>query len=147
MHDYLKGTKLLLLVAGIIEIAVGLLHFAMPTFVYTSAGFSSLTHVESNFVTLVIYAVGILLIAFGTVTILFSRHLERHLNLALYYVIIKTFLWSGRVILELLYPIKLNMFYIDPFAVIVLPGLIIELLLFVIITLQITKILKMKKSD
>jgi hypothetical protein len=59
----------ILIAAGIIEIAVGLLHFAMPYFAYQSKGFTLLQSAELDFVTLCIFAIGILLIAFGTITI------------------------------------------------------------------------------
>jgi len=120
---------------------VGLLHFAMPYFVYQIKGLSLLQPNEINFVTLVVFAVGILLVAFGSLTILFSRKVESMIEVLYYYVVIKTVLWVGRVALELLYPINLNMFYVEPFTMIVLPGLVIELLLFVVSLVLIKKIL------
>jgi len=132
MEKKINITKKILLVAGIIEIAVGLLHFVMPFFAYQAKGFSLLDTNEINFVTLVVFAVGILLVAFGAITILFSRNLESTIEVLYYYIVIKTVLWTGRVVLELIYPVNLNMFYIEPFTLVVLPGLIIELLLFAV---------------
>ena len=131
MNTQIDRLKTVLLVAGVIEIAVGLLHFGMPYFAYQSAGFMGLDSAEINFVTLIIYAVGILLIAFGCVTVLFGRQIKSTLNILTSYLVIKIALWAGRVLLELIYPVELSMFYIDPFTYIVLPGLIFELLLFV----------------
>ncbi|MDQ6984185.1 MAG: hypothetical protein Q9M44_05675 [Ghiorsea sp.] len=140
MENQINLTKQILLAAGIIEIAVGLLHFAMPFFVYQTKGFSLLQPNEINFVTLVIFAVGILLVAFGSLTILFSSKLESMIEVLYYYVVIKTILWVGRVGLELLYPINLSMFYVEPFTLIVLPGLIIELILFAVSIVLIKKV-------
>jgi len=137
-------TKNVLLVAGIIEIAVGLLHFAMPSFAYQAKGFSLLQPDEISFVTLVIFAVGILLVAFGSLTILFSRKVESIIEVLYYYVVIKTILWIGRVVLELLYPVNLSMFYVEPFTLIVLPGLLIELLLFIVSVVLVKKIMVAK---
>ena len=144
MVKQINLTKQILLVAGIIEIAVGLLHFAMPFFAYQAKGFSLLEPNEINFVTLVVFAVGILLVAFGAITILFSRKLESMVEVLYYYVVIKTILWAGRVILELIYPVNLSMFYVEPFTLAVLPGLIVELLLFVVSVVLIRKIMVAK---
>ncbi len=144
MEKQINLTKQILLAAGIIEIAVGLLHFAMPYFAYQTKGFSLLQPNETNFVTLVIFAVGILLVAFGSITILFSRKVESMIEVLYYYVVIKTILWIGRVALELLYPVNLSMFYVEPFTLVVLPGLIIELLLFVVSVVLIKKVMVAK---
>lgn len=122
----------ILILAGIVEILVGLLHFAMPYYLYQSSGFEQLNHIESDFVLLVTYAVGILLIAFGATTILLASKIHEIKEIVYYYVIIKIVLWMLRVVLELIYPVGLDMFYIEPFTLIVLPGLVVELLLFVV---------------
>jgi len=132
--------KSLLIAAGIVEILVGLLHFAMPYFIYQSNGFMNLTNIESDFVLLVIYAVAILLIAFGITTLLLAKK-QKELGLLLYYyLIIQIILWTARVILELIYPIKLDMFGVQPFTYIVLPGLIFEWSLFIYAVILLRKI-------
>ena len=132
MDKQISSLSGVLLIAGIIEFAVGLLHFAMPAFAYRSKGFSLLRADEINFVTLLIFAVGILLMAFGWLTIFLSRKVEPLIEFIHIYVLIKIVLWSGRVFLEILYPVNLNMFYVEPFTVVVLPGLIVEWFLFVV---------------
>jgi len=135
--------NLLLILAGIIEILVGSLHFAMPYFIYQSHGFMNLTNIESDFILLLTYAVGILLIAFGVTTLLLTK---KELGFLLYYyLIIQSLLWTARVILELIYPIKLDMFGVQPFTYIVLPGLIFEWSLFVIALFFIHKLIKTYK--
>lgn len=124
--------KLTLMLAGIVEILVGLVHFAMPPFLYESSGFEQLSIIESDYVLLVTYAVGILLMAFGATTILLASKIDEIKEIVYYYLLIKIALWTFRVLFEVLYPLGLNMFYIEPFTLIVMPGLIIELLLFVV---------------
>jgi len=124
--------KNILILAGTMEILVGLLHFAMPYFVYQTEGFQILNNIESNFISLLIYAVGILLVSFGFLSLLFAFHLKSMQNILFYYLIIKASLWAARVVLELVYPVELNMFYIEKFTVIVLPGLFFEALLFIL---------------
>ena len=124
-----RFVRKILVLAGIIEVAVGLLHFFMPSFVYQSPGFMTLESKEVHFVTLVIFAVGILLMAFGSVTFFMTKFADH--SLLYYYSLIKSFLWLGRVGLEIAYPIELRLFWVEPFTSIVLPGLVFELLLFV----------------
>ena len=124
--------KYILIMAGTIEISVGLLHFFMPYFLYQSKGFEQLNSIESDYLLLVTYAVGILLVAFGSTTLLFSKKIEMLKEIIFYYLLIKIILWTIRVILEILYPLGLSMFYIEPFTSIVLPGLVIELFLFIL---------------
>jgi hypothetical protein len=134
--------KNILVVAGIVEILVGLLHYGMPDYLYQSSGFEQLNQIESDYVLLVTYAVGILLIAFGGTTILLSSKINKIKEIVFYYLIIKIILWTARVFLEMIYPLKLSMFYIEPFTLIVLPGLIIELLLFIISAILLKKLIK-----
>jgi len=127
-----KKIKSILWVAGIVEILVGLLHFGMPYFLYQSSGIASLSNIELDYLFLVTYAVGILLIAFGSTTLLLSSKIEEIKEILYYYLLIQIVLWVARVSLEIIYPLGLDMFYIDPFTLIVFPGLVVELLLFVI---------------
>ena len=118
--------KKLLLIIGSIEILVGLLHFFMPLFFTKSESFLLLPNIEINYLLLVTYAVGILLIAFGATTILLSKKTKELRKILYFYMIIQALLWTARVILELMYPVELEMFGIKPFTIIVLPGLILE---------------------
>ena len=144
MAKQFKLLKPILYVAGIIEIAAGLLHFAMPEFAYRSKGFSLLQQGEIDFVTPVVFSVGILLVAFGSLTTLFAMKIESTILLLYYYLVIKTALWTARIVLELLYPVNLNMFNVEPFTTVVLPGLVFELLLFVISLTLARKIVRAK---
>ncbi len=121
----------LLKVAGFIEILVGLLHFLMPYFVDKNHYYSLSSVAENNLVTLLIFAVGILLIALGGTTILFANRLQQTIDILYYYLIMQVILWLSRVVLEVLYPVQLSFFYIDPFTLLALPALVLELLLFV----------------
>ena len=132
------NVKNILVLAGVIEILVGLLHFVMPYFAYQSHGFQMLNTNEINFVTLVIYAVGILLVAFGSVSILLAQYTQSMQKIILYYLIIKSVLWMARVVLELIYPVNLNMFFVEKFTLVILPGLVIETFLFLFAILLLT---------
>ncbi len=126
-----RWIRKLLLVAGVVELAVGALHFAMPSSAYQSKGFPNLQPDELGFVTLVTLAVGILLLAFGTFTVYLASRNVAVIEILFWYSLIKAFLWAGRVILELAYPVRLRLFSVEPFTIVVMPGLLFELLLFV----------------
>lgn len=126
-----RWTRKLLLVAGVLELAVGALHFAMPSSAYRSKGFPNLQPDELSFVTLVTLAVGILLLAFGAVTLYLASRPKAVVEILLGYSILKAFLWAGRVFLELAFPVRLRLFSVEPFTAVVMPGLVFELLLFV----------------
>ena len=120
----------ILLVAGIIEIVVGLLHFAMPYYAYQSNGFTRLQPAELDFVTLCVFAVGILLLAFGALTTFLAFRVKSATEVVFFYVVIKAIGLSARVVLEFLYPVKIGLFHIEPFTVLAMPGMIILFLLF-----------------
>ncbi len=135
----------ILMSAALIEISVGLLHFLMPYYLYDVASFHLLTENEKSFVTLLTLAIGILLVAFGSVTVLFSKNITQLLDVLFIYLLIKVALWLARVSLELLYPIELKLFYIEPFTLVVLPGVIFEFVLFIYSLYLVSKLLKRKR--
>ena len=141
MENYKNWIKNILLLAGIIEIVAGLAHFAMPYFAYQTKGFSFLHQNEIDFITLCVFAVGILS-AFGSITIFFSLKAGAVNGMLLYYTIIKSFLWLARIILEILYPVKIPLFFIGQPTMVVMPLLIFECLLFVFSVLLIVIIRK-----
>lgn len=143
MENYNDWTRRILLIAGVVEIVVGLSHFAMPYYAYQAKGFTLLNQDERNFITLCVFAVGILLMAFGILTVFFSLRFEAVNEMLLYYVIIKSVLWLGRIILEISYPVKVALFYIGQPTMVVMPLLIFEWLLFVFSAVLIAKIRRM----
>ena len=128
MKGYDNSIKRLLLIAGVAEIVVGLSHFGMPYFAYQARGFALLSQKESDFVTLCVFAVGILLIAFGSVTILFA--LNARDEMVLPYAVIQSILWLARIILEIVYPVQVSLFHIENPARVVMTLLVAEWLLF-----------------
>lgn len=95
-----------------------------------ACGFPNLRPEELSFVTLVTLAVGILLLAFGAVTVYLASRAEAIVGILFGYSLIKVFLWSGRVILEVAYPVRLRLFSVEPATAAVMPALVLELLLF-----------------
>lgn len=119
-----------LFIAGIMEIMIGISHFGMPYFVYQSDGLSALNPNETDFVTLSIFAIGILLIAFGCLTLFLAAAARKDHRILLGYCVIKSMLWLGRVSLEFMYPVKVSLYYIALPTLAVMPVLIIVCLIF-----------------
>jgi|WetSurMetagenome_2_1015567.scaffolds.fasta_scaffold857101_1 hypothetical protein len=131
MESDRSWVKNILLTAGIIEIVLGLAHFVFPYFAYQSKGYSLLNYNEIDFVTLCIFCVGILLVAFGTCTVFLSSKVETAIKIVFFYTIVKSILWTGRVILGILYPANIPLFFIEQPNIVVFPTLVFEWLLFV----------------
>ena len=131
--------KNILLLAGMLEIIIGVMHFIMPYFVYKIDNFSLLPQAEIDFIILCVLSVGILLIAFGLITILLTKKLNLIIDIMYLYIIVQIILWTLRVSFEIIYPLNIDMFYINPFTNVVLPGLIIELLLFIVAFIMLRK--------
>jgi hypothetical protein len=131
MKNSQKWIQMMLVVAGIAEIAIGLSHFGMPAFAYKVKGFSGLIQNEINFITLSLFSVGILLIAFGVCTIFISSKRTLDIQILLYYAIVKSSLWLARIVLEVFYPVKIPLFFIEQPTFFIMPFLVLEWLLFV----------------
>ena len=129
----------LLLIAGIIEVVAGLAHFAMPHFAYQSEGFSLLNQNEVGFITAGVFSVGILLMTFGALTVYFSLRDDTSTEVLVYYGITQSILWLMRIVIEIVYPIKIPLFQIRQPTVILLPLFILECILFTTATILIYK--------
>lgn len=120
-----------MVVAGLAEIFVGVLHFVMPPFYQRSEGLGALNSPEADYVILVTYATGLLLITFGVLTMGALTVPDLPYSLLFAYLMIQAVLWAARLLLEILFPLKLDMFGIDPFTAVVLPGLTLETGIFI----------------
>ena len=124
----------MLLIAGAVEIVLGLLHFVMPMFANQSPNLGSLDKGETNFVTLCVFSVGILLVAMGCLTMVVSIKIKVWEGLLLPFLVVKSLLWCSRVGLELHFPVTIPLLYFHRPTTIVMPLLIAETLLFIIPT-------------
>ncbi len=129
---FLTRIRWLLITTAVVELAVGFLHFAMPVFLHRSPGLAELSQIEDDFVLLVTFSTGILLVAFGMVGLLLAASVGRYQDLLFPYLLIKSVLWAARLVLEIVLPVRLSMFWIEPFTAVAMPGMVLEFLLFVI---------------
>jgi hypothetical protein len=133
MKNYDDWIKKILLIAGSIELIAGLSHAVMPHYIYKSVGFSLLQSNEINIITLCVFSVGILLAAFGALTIIFAiKCAADNDKMLFYFVSTKAVLWATRIALEFLYPTKIAMFAIEQPTVILTPIFIFIFCLFIL---------------
>lgn len=124
--------KWILQIAGTMEVIIGIAHFGMPYFAFQSPGFSQLNPEASDFITLCILAIGILLVGFGLITT-FTATVAADANKALQtYTLIKACLFGARIILEILYPVSIPLFLIATPSTWVMTLLIVVWVLFVV---------------
>lgn len=126
-----KRTNLItsiLFVAGILEIVVGLGHFAFPELTLKSGGFLRLQADELDFIKTNMIGLGINLTVFGILTIVSSLNYNNLKRLPMYLTLVQAVKYFFRTILELIVPVSIPIYLNDPFiyvlvTVIVLWGL------------------------
>jgi hypothetical protein len=129
MRDRGDVVRRLLLIAGIIEVVAGLAHFAIPSFAYQARGLALLTPDESGLVSAAILSVGILLIAFGALTIRLASK-SSPAEILMFYATLNSILWVARVVVELIYPVRISLFLVARPTVLLLPAFVLESALF-----------------
>jgi hypothetical protein len=135
MEKYSKTIKNCLLIAGIIQIAMGLGHFIMPELIYKSDGFQHLNSFEIDIVTLCVFSVGILLIAIGLISILCATIYDKYKEVALKITYVILCLWLVRILFEIILPIKITLISINNPTIYVLP---IFMILWILIALAVS---------
>lgn len=124
--------KRVLLALGIIELIAGLSHAFMPYFIFKSSGYSYLSLEEINIITCCVFSVGILLVAFGTLTVVCALKYDVLDKMMVYYfVFTKSILWALRTCLEVIFPTEIAMFLITRPSVVLIPVFIVIDCLFI----------------
>ncbi len=127
-----KLASRLMLVGGIAELLVALVHFVWPTQLVQMGEFASLSTNYQNLLVLLCLAVGLCLTVFGALSIYYSQGLAAGEKSAWAYGISQGILWELRAILELGFPVKLPLFFVANPTVFVLPGAFVLGLVFLL---------------
>ena len=116
-------------IGGLITLLIGIMHFFMPTFGYSTAVPESMTSTtRDHFYYLGTYAIGAFLLTFGNLSLYIARN-EQH-DIALVFSILLTALWFTRTILEIIYPTHLKLFLLENPIVVLLPTTIMNTVLY-----------------
>ncbi|MCP4539665.1 MAG: hypothetical protein GY832_21215 [Chloroflexi bacterium] len=121
-----------MLTGGIVEILIAILHFLMPLEFARAGAIAELPTEYRDFVLHGIVAVGLCLTVFGALSIYFSRKLLLGDTTAWTLGISQGILWSGRTITELIFPIKVPLFFISNPTSLILPLVALLALLYLV---------------
>jgi len=98
--------------AGLMVLAIGIAHFFMPAFGYAGEDLSSVPQVQrEHFVYLGTYAIGLFLVSFAILTIMAGK-VRPTLQMTVFLGLM-TIVWGGRLVLELLFPVTLPLFFLS----------------------------------
>lgn len=107
-----KLSVFLLRMSGFLVLLIGVAHFAMPSFGYTVDALTEIPEVQrEHFVYLGTYAIGTFLVAFGILTLICDP--ISHSFMERTFVGLMAIVWSLRLVLELIFPVNLSLFFLS----------------------------------
>ena len=129
--------------AGVIEVIIGLGHFAFPELTLKSGGYLQLMPNEVDFIITGLAGLGFNLTAFGTLTIICGLKYEIYNRFPIYLTVAQALKYSARVITELIFPVSVPLIFKEPFV----PVLSALVLLWLLHSSAVLLILKEKRSE
>ena len=105
-----NNTRPLLLVGGVANLGVALMHFVMPLDGALAGTLAPLSPVAQDFVLLLVLATGWCLAVFGAMAIVAARSSTMPNEIAGYVALAQSILWFGRLALEIALPVRLPLF-------------------------------------
>ncbi len=127
-----KLASRLMLAGGIVELLVAFVHFVWPTQLVQMGEFANLSTDYRNLLVLCCLAVGLCLTVFGALSIYYRQGLIAGEKSAWVYGISQGILWEIRAILEIVFPVKLPLFFVPTPTVFVLPAAFVLGLVFLL---------------
>lgn len=125
-------------IGGIAEFAIGLLHFVMAYNIDAKLNLLDIPEVGRNFILLNTLAVGCCLIVFGFLTILFVKKLRYLDKPSIIFCISQGALWLGRIILEIILPIRITLLGIQSISIyVIIASILLSTLYFSVLSLLI----------
>ena len=131
----------LLIVAGIIEILIGIMHFTWPFEMIRYSIFAELPDYALDLILLSSLAIGLCLTVFGFLSIYFGYHVKKMVKATMIISLSQAFLWIIRLILEIILPVQLRIFFIESPTLIIRIGIMVLIGLFLISAINLRKII------
>lgn len=128
----IRIAKISLLTGGMLELTAAIAHFVWPFQLNNYGEYAKLSKAHSDLLLLCVIAVGLLLLVFGLLSIYFSYAIATMQKAALVFGCSQAFLFFVRAALEIAFPVRIPMFFINNPATFILPGTIILFLLYLI---------------
>jgi hypothetical protein len=113
-------TQYALLIGGVFVSIIGVAHIFMPALGYDKqVPLSMSTEISDHFYYLGTYAICLFLLTIGSISIYVSK--KGYPDVSLTICCIFALLWIGRLILEIIYPVKLKLFFLDNPTIVLTP--------------------------
>ncbi|MBI5564186.1 MAG: hypothetical protein HY870_04780 [Chloroflexi bacterium] len=117
---------------GVIELLIALLHFVWPIQLVQTGEFARLSTDYKSLLVLNCIAVGLCLTVFGILSLRAAKGLIAAENWAWVYGISQGILWVIRTLFEIVFPVRIPMFFITNPTILVLPLALLLGLLFLV---------------
>lgn len=134
-------------VGGVLEIIAGLLHFLMPAQATRTADIAALSGDSKDVVFLCIVSIGLCLSVFGCLSIYFSNKLVTGDRSAWVFGISQGVLWMVRTVFELLWPVRVPLFFLSNPTIWLVPLLLMLAMLYLVPLLGFKKELLKRRTS
>ena len=122
----LRGEQTLrvaLRIGGLLTTAIGLMHIFVPTTGYSTSIASAMqSEIRDHFYYLATYAICTFLLTLGFISIYISKIKFAHTAFVICTAL--GILWIGRAILEIQYPVRVSLFFLEKPTMVLLPVII-----------------------
>lgn len=127
----LKDAKFLLLAGGIFELLIAITHFVMPYELKKDKVFALLPAAHYDFIILATVAIGLIMLVLCALAFYFVKNYSNTKQAAGVFALSQGFLWLGRGVLEVMFPVKVQLLFLTNPALIILPmSLVISAIFF-----------------
>jgi hypothetical protein len=142
--DLKKLSSLLIFTGGLIELVIGILHFTWPFSFLELQIFQGVDKSISTLLLLAVLSVGLCLIVFACLSFYFSKQANIVTKNAWVFSITQSILWSIRLILEILLPVRISLYFIHSPSNVIVGGAIILILVYLLPVILLKKALNNK---
>jgi hypothetical protein len=127
-----RSIRIIVIIGATLEFLVAIFHFVWPYNVVKSADFTNVPQHIREFFLLASLAIGLCLFIFAILSLYFSGKLFSAGKIALFFCLSQVVLWIIRLILEILYPVRIAVYSIERSGTIILIFLVIMILIYLI---------------
>jgi hypothetical protein len=129
---------ILIFLGGLMELAVGILHFTWPFSFLQLPSFQGLDSSIRDLLLLTALAVGLCLSIFAFLSFYFAKQVKTETKNTQIFCISQSVLWIIRLIFEILLPVNLSIYFIENPSTIIIGGAIVIILAYLIPVLSLT---------
>jgi hypothetical protein len=125
-----KLSGILISTGGLLELAIGILHFTWPFSFLQLPNFQGIESSIRDLLLLTALAVGLCLSVFGILSFYFSKQVKTEIKTVRIFCISQSTMWVIRLIFEILLPVRVSIYCIDNPSNIIIGGAIVLILVY-----------------